>query len=282
MARRFDSVGFDLTYRNPNSTHVQGDDLWACGWAGEGMLVLASYLYYLHSHGVRGAVLECGVFKGGSTCCLSWVCDYLGLKLIAADSFCGLPDSDNAYYRKGDFSGGLDEVTRNVTRLGRIESVEFVRGWYTDSLKGLDEPLMMIWLDVDLYSSVIDALTHAFPLLVPDGVIFSDGLGQYRNFANGRLQRDSGECGGIIDYFAAQGVDHKAIFTSYGHLGLIVPHCVGDETLLFEPNKLRLLLYPTPADRVVKFVRRAARKAKRVALSRVLSQHATPREHKKH
>jgi hypothetical protein len=57
----------------------------------EEMLVIANHLFILRSYGVEGAVLECGCFKGFSSCCLSIACRRLGYPLVIADSFAGLP-----------------------------------------------------------------------------------------------------------------------------------------------------------------------------------------------
>ena len=109
----FESVRQGIDYENQYATHHHGDDRCSVGWAGIGMMPVAIYLYYLQSWGVSGKVLECGVFKGGSTCCLNHICDYLGLELIAADSYEGLPDGDT-FYGQGDFRGGLEEVRKNL------------------------------------------------------------------------------------------------------------------------------------------------------------------------
>lgn len=91
MLIEFEKIRQGMNYTNKEATHLHGDDTHTAGWAGVGMIPIAIYLYYLKSNGVNGKVLECGVFKGGSTCCLSHICDYLDLELIAADSFEGLP-----------------------------------------------------------------------------------------------------------------------------------------------------------------------------------------------
>ena len=109
MLVKFEKIRQGLNYLNKDATHHHGDDTHTSGWAGVGMIPIAIYLYYLKSYGIQGKILECGVFKGGSTCCLSHICDYLGLELIAADSFEGLPTSVG-YYGKGDFKGSLQEV----------------------------------------------------------------------------------------------------------------------------------------------------------------------------
>jgi hypothetical protein len=242
MKTRFREIRANMLYRNPTATHQAGDDVWAAGLAGDVMLTMAMYLYYLHSYGLRGAVLECGIFKGGSTCCLSWACHYLGLKLIAADSFEGLPES-SGYYNTGDFKGSYDEVYGNVSKYGKIETVQFIQGFFADSLKGFHEDLMLICLDVDLYTSVMDALDYAFPRLLPGGVIFSDGLGAQTDFEGERLKANGGEAAGIVDYLEKHKISHKAKHVGYkSYIGLVVPHCAEGERLLYVPKKQRFLV----------------------------------------
>ncbi len=238
----FQEVRANMSYTNSNASHLTGDDKFAAGWSGIGMMPIALYLYYLHSYGVRGAVLECGCFKGGSSICLSWVCNRLGLKLYVADSFEGLPDSDNHYYNKGSFAGSLEEVRSNIETFGKIENVEFIKGFYSQSLKGFDKKLMLIWLDVDLRTSVLDAMKYAYPNLVENGVIFCDGLGETRDFSGDQLQPASGESQGLVEYFNAHNIPYKAKYAGYGHLGLIVPNCPDDGYILYDPEKERIML----------------------------------------
>jgi hypothetical protein len=51
------------------------------------MLTLASHLYVLKQHNLKGRVFEFGCFKGYSTCCISLTCRELGLQLATFDSF---------------------------------------------------------------------------------------------------------------------------------------------------------------------------------------------------
>ncbi len=103
------------------------------------MLFIARSLYLLDSYGVTGSVLECGCFKGFSTCCLSWVCDFLGRNLIVADSFQGLPEVEHTFYEKGDFRGDFEGVVSTVSTLGRPECIRFVKGWFSESLPDLTD-----------------------------------------------------------------------------------------------------------------------------------------------
>ena len=259
MLGEFEQVRLGMDHVNKDATHHHGDDAHTAGWAGIGMIPMAIYLYYLKSYGIRGKVLECGVFKGGSTCCLSHICDYLGLELIAADSFEGLPASDG-YYGKGDFKGSLEEVQDNLRRLGKPGVVTFVKGWFNESLQNFDQDLMLIWLDVDLRQSVLDVLTATFPRLVEHGVIFCDGLGQSRDFQGDHLIRGSSESAGLLDYFEQHHISHKAVYSGYGHLGLVVPHARQEDQLIYSAQLINRMIFASlPFSRQVDIVGRKIR-----------------------
>ncbi len=71
----------------------------------EEMLSICNHLYVLQSRGVLTSVIECGCFKGFSTCCLSQACAWLGVPLHVFDSFAGLPPSASDYYCRGRLPG---------------------------------------------------------------------------------------------------------------------------------------------------------------------------------
>ena len=53
----------------------------------------------------------------------------IGRKLLVYDSFEGLPDVDEAeknLFGKGEYTGALDEVKKNVGKYGALELCEFV------------------------------------------------------------------------------------------------------------------------------------------------------------
>lgn len=263
----FEKIRQGMDYINKDATHHKGGDSQAVGWAGPGMIPIALYLYYLKSYGIRGKVLECGVFKGGSTCCLSHICDYLDLDLIAADSFEGLPASDG-YYGKGDFKGSFEEVKENIERLGKPEVVTYVKGWFNESLKNFNDDLMLIWLDVDLKQSVIDVLTETFPRLDKNGVIFCDGLGETRDFEDDHLVPGSSESAGLLDYFEKHGISHKAIYSGYGHMGLILPGTQPDDQIIYSAQLINRMIFAS-----LPFSEKAAIAWKKINNRRALAAH---------
>ena len=139
---------------------------------------------------LTGCVVEAGTYKGGSAIKLSLACRISGRKLMVFDSFAGLPEDDefqcqpSSKFFPGDcaqkskFSGqnlcgSLEEVKDNVKKFGAFDNCQFVRGWFKDTLPDFKEKIAVIYLDVDLASSVKTCLKYLYPLLEENGVIFS-------------------------------------------------------------------------------------------------------------
>ncbi|GEM_PF-3008990 len=220
------------------------DDLPAQTSARE-MLSIAQYLYYLNSHGIQGSVLECGSFKGFSSCCLSWACHYLNRTLIVADSFQGLPDIGNSLYKvkRGDFKGDFDLVKSNIEHYGNIQNVKFIKGWFNESLRNFKEDLCLLWMDVDLYSSAKDVLQNVFNNLTKGGVVFS------HEFSAGYMSSDGviDEKGAhdvmlaLHDYFKENTIPYKA-----KHLmedtGIIVPNISKNMNIILHTYSSNVLI----------------------------------------
>jgi O-methyltransferase len=137
------------------------------------MLAIAHHLYVLADAGVHGVVLEFGCYKGFSTSVLSTACQLLGRDLHVFDSFKGLPVTDSTHYRPGEFSGEVDEVTRNITEFGHPDSVILHPGFFSESVpEWQPRSVMSLWMDVDLEQSAADAL-RIFPNVDPRGAVFS-------------------------------------------------------------------------------------------------------------
>jgi O-methyltransferase len=133
-----------------------------------------------------GDVLEAGCFKGSSTSSLSLACAAVGRKLIVCDSFEGLPEiaaddavhvslAANRYevYSKGEYRGQLDEVKANISRFGNIDVCSFVKGYFDQTLSGIKNGLAMIFLDVDLHSSLRTCLIELWPHLAEGGYLYT-------------------------------------------------------------------------------------------------------------
>ncbi len=174
MSQSFEYIGshFDRINRLVDPS---AKDFEAVASSPQEMLAIANHLYVLRSRGNRGGIVECGCFKGFSTCCLSQACAWLGLQLHVFDSFQGLPPSVGGYYQAGDFRGTMEEVTDNLATFGQPASVELHQGFFAETLPLFRDPISCIWMDVDLESSSRDVMT-LLPLLPPNSCVFSHEL----------------------------------------------------------------------------------------------------------
>lgn len=148
-------------------------------------LVMAEFLLNMPKSMV-GDVIECGCYKGASTAALSLICERIGRRLIVCDSFEGLPPDDakakhvyphlgvTTTYGAGEFAGKLDEVKSNVTNYGHISVCEFVPGFFNNSLKLFNRPLVFGFFDVDLLSSMQDCIRNLWPHFAEGAAIFTD------------------------------------------------------------------------------------------------------------
>lgn len=196
----------------------------------EEMLTIANHLFILKSHGVEGTVLECGCFKGFSSCCLSLACRSLGYPMAIADSFAGLPPVENERdahaidrrgraYSGGDFAGSRAEVEQNLRTFGNLAGVELLEGWFADTLKDWNRPLALLWMDVDLRSSAMDVLKPCLPALDPMGCIFSHEITP-RDVVDGRLVRNNGVPGALDEVVGQDDPDYSAEFL-VGVMGIV-------------------------------------------------------------
>jgi hypothetical protein len=134
---------------------------------------------------VEGDVAEFGCFKGASSVILSIGARATGRRLIIFDSFEGLPEPGETIrsvakqtvieYRRGMYAGQLDEVRANIGRWGEPDAVQYVQGFYSETLgaRPADERYAFIFEDADLVSSVKDILRESWPRLVPGCPFFS-------------------------------------------------------------------------------------------------------------
>jgi O-methyltransferase len=131
----------------------------------------------------KGVLVEAGCYKGSSTAKFSLAADIVGKELVVFDSFQGIPDNTephelnifggDAVFKQGDYCGSLDEVKATVARFGKVKCCRFIKGWFDDTMPGFKEPISAAYVDVDLASSTRTCLRYLFPLLEPNGVLYS-------------------------------------------------------------------------------------------------------------
>ena len=123
---------------------------------------------------IKGCVVEAGCYKGGSTAKFSIAAKMVNRRLVVFDSFEGIPEhNEDSPFRKGSYCGTLDEVKRNISKFGKLDICELIKGWFDDTMPKFSKPIVAIYLDVDLASSTRTCLKYLYPLLVPGGVLYS-------------------------------------------------------------------------------------------------------------
>ena len=153
--------------------------------------------------GVEGDVVECGVWRGGSTMLAALTLAARGddrRRLWLYDTFEGMPepgpnDAAGAYgedphaewaaTQNGDHNAWcyspLDEVRANMAATGLPgDRFRFIQGKVEDTIPGtLPERIAILRLDTDWYESTRHELVHLFPLLAPGGVLLIDDYGYW-------------------------------------------------------------------------------------------------------
>lgn len=134
---------------------------------------------------VPGVIVEAGAYRGVGTAKFSHLAAMTDRRLVVFDSFEGLPANEEpheqsilghsieGWFEEGQYAGSLAEVRDTVARFGRPEYVEYVKGWFEDTMPGFDEEVAVAYLDVDLASSTRTCLKYLWPLVSPGGAVVS-------------------------------------------------------------------------------------------------------------
>jgi hypothetical protein len=114
----------------------------------------------------EGDILDFGSHKGLSTCVLSQVAVKIGKKIIAFESFRGLPPPtlyDEDYFKEGDYRASKEEFINNVNKWGRPENIKLIEGEATKTLKEEVKTkrisnFSVAFIDIDLYVAAREIL----------------------------------------------------------------------------------------------------------------------------
>jgi hypothetical protein len=169
----------------------------------ERMYALYQASRYLVRAAIPGAVVECGVWRGGSTMIAAmalaaagdtarelWLYDtYEGMSAPTAEDrdWRGISAAD--LMQKGEANketsvwcySSLDEVRSNMVRTGYpVDRMRFVKGKVEDSIPGqAPAQIALLRLDTDFYESTYHELRHLYPRLAPGGVLIIDDYGHW-------------------------------------------------------------------------------------------------------
>jgi hypothetical protein len=145
--------------------------------------------------GVRGAIVDCGVWNGGSSL-LMWK-GAPSRELWLFDSFEGMPaptepDGEDASQWIGEARGAVERVRECFDRYDGGAALHIVTGWFEDTLADASEqvgPIALLHVDADWYESTRLALETFYRLVAPGGFIAVDDYG-HGGFPGVRLAVD--------------------------------------------------------------------------------------------
>jgi hypothetical protein len=135
---------------------------------------------------VPGDLIETGVWRGGASILMRATLDSLGAgdrTVWVADSFAGFPageGEEDDYAAIHFLQASLEEVRANFSRLGLDHGVEFVAGFFEESMPRLareDHTWSLVRLDGDSYDATWITLNALYPALSVGGYLVVDDYG---------------------------------------------------------------------------------------------------------
>ncbi len=186
----------------------------------EAVVSLLRAVSYIIDNDIPGALVECGVFKGGNIVAMLRALLAKGRvdrDIYLFDTFEGMPfpEEVDVFYtgekavdewkakRRPDGSSdwvnsSLEETRANVATIKEYpaDRLLFVKGLVEDTLPSqAPQQIALLRLDTDFYRSTKHELMHLYPRLVPGGVLIIDDYGA---FSGARKATD--------EYFRGQGI----------------------------------------------------------------------------
>jgi len=163
---------------------------------------LCQAVRYVTRHAIPGAIVECGVWKGGSMMAVAATLLALGERereLYLFDTYTGMPaPGDVDVNLRGEKASGLlsranrtdwivadsplEDTRRNVLGIGYDPArFHFVPGLVEETIPSLAPvAIALLRLDTDWYESTRHELEHLFPRLVRGGVLIIDDYGHWQ------------------------------------------------------------------------------------------------------
>lgn len=164
---------------------------------------LVQAVKYIEKHAIEGAIVECGVWKGGSMMAVAETlryCGNLNRELYLYDTFEGM--SEPTAYDKTFFGADASTILESDTNKERnlvwayssLETVQqgmasthypqdkvrYIKGKVEDTIPAtLPGKIALLRLDTDWYESTLHEMIHLFPLLEKGGVLLLDDYGHW-------------------------------------------------------------------------------------------------------
>jgi len=170
----------------------------------ERLNALIDAVSYVAANKIDGAMVECGVWKGGSAMAMMLTLKKIGdenKEFYLYDTFSGMSapssfdvafDGENAGQTFSKLktsedasdwcASSLEEVKQNMFSIGyKKDKIHFIEGKVENTIpETMPQKIALLRLDTDWYESTKHELIHLFPLLQPNGVLIIDDYGHWK------------------------------------------------------------------------------------------------------
>jgi O-methyltransferase len=214
--------GFDIVRRNPK-IHDPHDEV-ICNAVAEftmtsqaRILSVIDSIRYLTKNQIPGAIVECGVWRGGSSmaAALTLLQEHdPSRRLYLFDTFTGMTAptdrdiSNDGSLAKDQFpkdhaswcAASLDDVKRNMYATAYPNDlIKFIVGPVEETITTSSAPnqIALLRLDTDWYESTRHEMIHLFPRLSKGGILILDDYGHWQ-----------GARTAVDEYFASNGLKY--------------------------------------------------------------------------
>jgi O-methyltransferase len=136
---------------------------------------------------VEGDLIEAGSWRGGASILMRATLDTLGddtRTVYVADSFEGFPEAEEGELTHDEWAAidylavSLEEVRQSFARLGLEHRMEFVRGFFADTMPQLrGRRWSLVRVDGDTYEATRVVLEELYPSLSTGGYVVIDDYG---------------------------------------------------------------------------------------------------------
>ena len=164
----------------------------------------------IYEKGVQGNIAEVGVYQGRFAKYLNAA--FPDRTLYLFDTFEGFHATDVAVEKEQSFSGGNQDfsatsATQVLASMPHKDKCVVKRGWFPQSLGGLEDTFCFVSLDADLYKPIYDGLEYFYPRLSKGGYIF---VHDYNN------KGYEGAKAAVREYTAKMGISYTPVSDAWG------------------------------------------------------------------
>lgn len=156
-------------------------------------------LLYISKYDIKGDLVECGVWKGGSAMLMAYTLQQAGItnrKIYLYDTYEGMakPGEMDGQSEKEEWESlrvndslnkmcysPIEEVKANMAKTGYpSENIVYIKGKVEDTIPSiLPDGIALLRLDTDWYDSTRHELNFLYPLLSLKGVLLIDDYGAW-------------------------------------------------------------------------------------------------------